>query len=152
MRPFVRPFAAACLAAVLCVAQAAYDEKANAQADVQSAIAAAKAEHKPVLVFFGANWCGDCMALDKALTTDANAALMREFKVVKVDVGNFDRNLDVAKAFGNPIKKGIPAAVVVNAADGRVLYATQGGELANARKMSDSGVHDFFKAVLDKAR
>lgn len=133
-------------------AHAAYDEKADAKADVKQALTAAKAERKPVLIIFGANWCQDCMALDKALGTPANAAVMREFKVVKVDVGDFDHNLDVVNAYGNPIKKGIPAAVVVNAADGRVLYATQGGELANARKMSDSGVQDFFKDVLAKAK
>lgn len=133
-------------------AQAAYDEKADAQAEVKQALTLAKAEKKSVLIIFGANWCSDCMALDKALATPANAALMREFKVVKVDVGNFDRNLDLTKAYGNPTKKGIPAAVVVNSADGRVLYATQGGELANARKMSDSGVQDFFRDVLAKAK
>lgn len=146
------------LAALLCTAlltvaaHAAYDEKADAQADVKQALTSAKAEKKPMLIIFGANWCQDCMALDKALATPANAAVMREFKVVKVDVGDFDRNLDVVNAYGNPIKKGIPAAVVVNAADGRVLYATQGGELANARKMSDSGVQDFFRGVLAKAK
>lgn len=152
IRPWSRALTAALLATSLTLAHAAYDEKANAPADVQQALTSAKTEKKPVLIFFGANWCGDCMALDKALTSEANAALMREFKVVKVDVGNFDRNLELAKAYGNPIKKGIPAAVVVNAADGRVMYATQGGELASARKMSESGVHDFFKDVLAKAR
>lgn len=152
MRRLHHVLAGTLLAATLGLAQAAYDDKADAAADVQQALTSAKAERKPVLIFFGANWCGDCMALDKALQTPANAALMREFKVVKVDVGQFDRNLELAKTYGNPIKKGIPAAVVVNAADGRVLYATQGGELASARKMSDSGVHDFFKEVLAKAK
>ncbi|MCA0177541.1 MAG: thioredoxin family protein [Proteobacteria bacterium] len=148
----IRPTALLLAAMLTVAAHAAYDEKADAKADVRQALTSAKAEKKPMLIIFGANWCKDCMALDQALTTPANAAVMREFKVVKVDVGDFDRNLDVVNAYGNPIKKGIPAAVVVNAADGRVLYATQGGELANARKMSDSGVQDFFKDVLAKAK
>jgi len=105
-----------------------------------------------VLVIFGANWCADCRALDQALSTGKNAELVaREFKVVKVDVGNFDRNLDLAARYGNPIKKGIPAAVVLSSED-QVLYATRLGELADARHMSDTGIYDFFKRVVQSAK
>ena len=101
------------LTLAIAVAQAAplpYDEAADARADLERALTAAKSEQKPVLVIFGANWCPDCRALDRALTSGKNAELVgREFKVVKVDVGQFDRNLDIAARYGNPIKKGIPA-------------------------------------------
>lgn len=124
-----------------------YDEKADAKAAVQHALADAKAAHVPVLVIFGANWCEDCRALDKALHSGKNADLMsKKFKVVKVDVGNFDHNTDLTAAYGNPTKKGIPAAVLLSP-DNQVLYATKGGELANARRMSDSGIYDFFEKV-----
>lgn len=143
----------AALAAAPAVAPAAatvqhlpYNAAADAKADVAHALAEAKAAHVPVLLIFGANWCEDCRALDKALKEGKNAELMqKEFKVVKIDVGNFDHNLDVANAYGNPLKKGIPAAVLVSSSDNQVLYATKGGELANARRMSESGIHDFFK-------
>lgn len=123
-----------------------YNAAADAKADVARALAEAKAAHVPVLLIFGANWCEDCRALDKALKEGKNAQLMQQqFKVVKVDVGNFDHNLDVAQAYGNPLKKGIPAAVLVSSDNNQVLYATKGGELANARRMSESGIYDFFK-------
>ena len=121
-------------------AAAAYDEQADAEKDIAAAQARAKAAGKPVLLIFGANWCGDCLALDKALKVPANAELVKSrFEVVKVDVGRFDRHLEIAARLGNPIKKGIPAAVVLTA-DGKAAYATHGGELANARKMSETGV------------
>jgi thioredoxin 1 len=124
-----------------------YDESANAKVEIQQALAAAKSHQGKVLVIFGANWCEDCRALDHALKTDRNAKLIAtEFSVVKVDVGRFDRNLDVASAYGNPIRKGIPAAVVLSA-DNQVLYATRAGELADARRMSESGIYDFFRNV-----
>jgi len=129
-----------------------YDESANAKANVQSALAAARAEQVPVLVIFGANWCEDCRALDLALKTGRNAEqVSREFKVVKVDVGRFNRNLDVSRAYGDPIRKGIPAAVVLSP-DEQVLYATRAGELADARRMSESGIYDFFKAAVEKSK
>lgn len=122
-----------------------YDEGADAKAELQQTLADARTAHEPVLVVFGANWCEDCRALDKALKTGRNAELIsHEFKVVKIDVGNFNRNLDIAKAYGNPIKKGIPAAVVLSP-DNQVLYATRAGELADARTMSEDGIYTFFK-------
>src|SRR6266487_5799228 len=129
-----------------------YDETADAKAEVKHALNAAKKSQMPVLVIFGANWCKDCRALDQALSTGRNAQLVkREFRVVKVDVGNFDKNLDIAEAYGNPIKKGIPAAVVLSP-DNKVLYATRLGELADARRMSESGIYDFLRKVAQTAR
>lgn len=122
-----------------------YDESADAKAALEQALTAAKARQVPVLVILGANWCEDCRALAAAMQRGKSAELIaREFEVVKVDVGNFNRNLDLAARFGNPIAKGIPAAVVLSPA-GQVVYATKAGELADARRMSDSGIYDFFK-------
>jgi len=128
-----------------------YNESADAKADVQQALAAAKADQRRVLLVFGANWCEDCRALDQALKSGRNAELVaHEFRVVKIDVGRFNRNLDLDQAYGDPIKKGIPAAVVLSA-DNRVLYATRAGELADARRMSDTGIYDFFDGVVRKS-
>jgi len=143
---------AALLATVVYAAPMPYDEAADAKAELKQALSAAKSSEMPVLVIFGANWCKDCRALDQALSTGRNAELVkREFRVVKVDVGNFDKNLDVAEAYGNPIKKGIPAAVVLSP-DNKVLYATRLGELADARNMSETGIYDFFKGVTQAAK
>ena len=109
---------------------------------------AAKTTRRSVLVIFGANWCPDCRALDAALKNAKTAALIaKTFIVVKVDVGNFDRNLSVAEQYGNPIKRGIPAAVVLSP-ESQVLYTTRMGELSDARRMSETGVYDFFSAVV----
>ena len=129
-----------------------YDESADAKAAVQQALSFAKSDQVPVLVIFGANWCEDCRALDLALKTGRNAEqIAHEFKVVKVDVGNFNRNLDLSHSYGDAIKKGIPAAVVLSA-DNQILYATRAGELANARRMSESGIYEFFKDASEKAK
>ena len=132
-------------------ASAPYNESADAKADVRAALAEAQRAKKPVLVIFGANWCEDCRALDASLKTSKNAELMAShFVVVKVDVGRFDRNLDISSVYGEPTKKGIPAAVVLSPGND-VLYATRAGELSNARRMSDTGVYDFFQTAVATA-
>lgn len=122
-----------------------YDEKADAAADVQHALRAAQADHRKVLLVFGANWCGDCRALDKAMHGSSQGLITGKFDVVKIDVGNFDKNLELANRYGNPIQKGIPAVVVLGA-DNHVIYSTKGGELADARKMGDQGIYDFLSS------
>ena len=147
MRKFILMIAAALFTVAAAASPLPYNESANAKAEVQQALVQAKASHVPLLIIFGANWCEDCRALDHALQSDKNAALIAHaFKVVKVDVGNFDRNLDLTARYGNPTAKGIPAAVVVSP-DNQIMYATQAGELADARRMSETGIYDFFRRV-----
>jgi thioredoxin 1 len=123
---------------------APYDEAADAKAQIKGAIAEASQAKVPVLVVFGANWCGDCKVLDMAFKDGAAAPLIaRNFKVVKVNVGKFDRNLDIAEAYGVPLKSGIPAVAVLSP-QGRLVYATKAGELADARNMGDKSIYEFF--------
>ena len=128
-------------------ATAPYDESANAPAQIQTSLQEAKVTNKPVLVVFGANWCGDCKVLDMSFKTGPSAPLIQQhFKMVKVNVGKFDRNLDIAEAYGVPLKKGIPAVAILSI-DGKVIYATKTGELADARNMGDTAIYDFFVKV-----
>ena len=120
-----------------------YDEKADAQAALTGALAQATATNRKVLVVFGANWCPDCRELDKAMHGKSASLINGKFVVVKVDVGQFDKHMDIVRFYGNPTKKGIPAAVVLSA-DNKVLYSTKGGELAGARRMGANGIFDFF--------
>jgi thioredoxin 1 len=124
-----------------------YDEHANANATLQQGLEAARASGKDVLVVFGANWCKDCRELDKALHGQTAGLIDTHFIVVKIDVGNFDKNLDIVKRYAYPTSKGIPAAVVLSSHD-KVLYATRAGELADARHMGDDGIYNFFSTVV----
>ncbi|MDO8701325.1 MAG: thioredoxin family protein [Undibacterium sp.] len=125
----------------------AYDESANAQTELNKALSQAEVSKKKVLVIFGANWCKDCLELDKSMKGVNQSLIEKKFIVVKVDVAQFDKNLGIANAYGNPIKKGIPAAVVLQP-DNTLLYATKAGELADARRMGDHGIADFFQKII----
>ena len=135
------------LAATATAAILPYNETADAKLEIKQALTQASTAKIPVIVVFGANWCGDCRASDTAMKTGASAALLsRDFKIVKVDVGQIDKNLDLAQSYGVPLKKGIPAVVIISP-NNEVLYASRAGELADARKMGDNGIYEFFKRV-----
>jgi len=128
-----------------------FNESADARSDIQAALSRATAENKDVLLEFGANWCADCRVLAAAMA-DAPLAerIAARYVVVKIDVGNWDRNLDVVKAWGNPIAKGIPSIVVADP-DGSVLYTTKAGELAKARRMGAPALEAFFATIPERS-
>ena len=124
-----------------------YDESADAKADIATALTRAQAENKLMLITFGANWCPDCRAFDKAIRQPELAAAIDErYVLVKIDVGNWDKNIDVIQRFGNPIAGGIPSIVVLDSQEHN-LYATKAGQLAASRNMSGSEFARFFEAM-----
>ena len=126
-----------------------YDPHADPQADIRHALVEAHSEHKDVLVVFGADWCADCRVLDRALRAPAAAGLQKRFVVVQVDVGAFDHNLGFARQYGIDLRRGIPAAALLSG-DDRLVYATQAGELADARRMGVAAIVGFFTRAADR--
>ncbi|QPF72057.1 thioredoxin family protein [Roseateles sp. DAIF2] len=147
-RLFAAFLLSAAATAALASPSASYDEAADARADIQATLAAAQQEKRPVLLVFGANWCGDCKMLDQSFKEGAAAPLIaKHFKVVKIDVGRFVKNVDIAEQYGVTLKKGIPAVAVLST-QGKPVYVTNGGELSSARKLGDQGIYEFFSKVV----
>ena len=122
-----------------------YDEKADAASDVRAAIREASRHHKNVVLVFGANWCGDCHALDQQMHQPELASLIaKSFVVVKIDVGRFDKNLDLGEKYHVPVQKGIPALAALDP-HGKLLYAQEQGEFADARRMDYPAFKAFFE-------
>jgi len=122
-----------------------YPDVGAARADIKSAQDRAASENKRVLLDFGGNWCGDCKALDLYFHKPENVALLQNFVVVHVNVGDsgIDKNFDVAEQYGIPLKKGVPALAVLGP-DGKVLYAQNSGEFEDMRHMEPSSVNQFL--------
>lgn len=139
----------ALLAGGLLLAQSepVYDEQADAGREVKAAIAQASGKGTParnVVLVFGANWCKDCRALDRHMRDpDLAAILEKNFIVVKVDVGRMDKNVELGEKFGVPVANGIPALAVLDSR-GKLLYAQDQGQFANARHMTYESFKAFF--------
>jgi thiol-disulfide isomerase/thioredoxin len=100
-----------------------YNEKADAEANLQGAIALAKRENRRVLVQWGANWCPWCHRLHKVFKEDQGLAkiLLYEYDLVLVDIGRRDKNMELPVRYGVDLKKsGIPFLTVLDG-DGRVV-------------------------------
>lgn len=123
-----------------------YRADANAAQDIRRALATAGKQHKNVLLDFGGNWCIDCHVLENAFHQPRIAPLVNSnYIVVHVDVGKYDKNLDLAKKYHVNLEKGVPSLAVLDW-QGKVLYAT--GDFERAHMMSEDDVIQF----LDKWR
>lgn len=109
-----------------------YDPAADAQAAVDAALAASRADGRPVLLDFGSAWCADCQALT-ALVADpgVHQVLARNYHLVTVDIGHYDLNTALAARYVTLSDSGIPALVPL-APDGTPRRP------ADARQFSDS--------------
>src|SRR4051794_36730222 len=75
---------------------------------IDDALRNARASHKTLMVEFGADWCSDCRILAKQLGEQpVQHRLDDEFVRLKIDVGEFNRNLDTAASLGVDIKNGV---------------------------------------------
>ena len=129
---------------------APYRDSADARQDLSAAKQRAAAAHQLVMVIFGANWCPDCIVLHHSLESGETQVYAREhFQFVDVSIGNHDRNLDLAEELGVTLKKGIPAAVILQP-DGTVIGRTMNGELEASRKYSPSQILGFMQDVVEK--
>jgi len=126
-------------------AQGPYDKHADAHKDIEAALLRARTDDKLVLLDFGANWCLDCIVLSRLFEDKTVRAFLDDnFHVVQIDVGNWDRNLDLSRQYGSPIENGIPAVVIV-AGSGDVIASTKNGALADARTATAREVLGYLK-------
>jgi thioredoxin 1 len=116
----------------------------NAHAEIAQALKLASQQHKRVLVVFGANWCFDCHVLDLAFRRpDVAAVLTPNYEVVHVDVGEYDKNLDIMQQYEVPKARGIPALAVLDGT-GKLLYSQKSGEFEKARSLAPEDLVMFL--------
>ncbi|MBC7365455.1 MAG: thioredoxin family protein [Undibacterium sp.] len=118
-----------------------YDPKSDGEAQITAALATAKAEHKNVLLMFGANWCVWCHRLHRTFRTEAAlaTALKENYVLVLIDSNwrhGSKRNHEINLRYGNPLKEGLPVLVVIDPA-GQQLTTQETGALEDGKSAHD---------------
>ena len=123
----------------------------DAHAAIANACEQAAREGKRVAVVFGADWCPDCYAFNKALTHRLVTPIVEpSFVIVKISVGNRNQNLDIMADYGMDVVRGIPAIAILEP-DGKLLKAQTDGELRNVNALlSVAEIVSFFHAWAPK--
>jgi len=121
-----------------------YPDPAQAKADLAAALKTAAMSHKRILLDFGGDWCGDCEVLDMYFHDTHNRPILEaNFVLVHVNIGFKDANLDIAKRYGVPVEKGVPAMAVLSE-KGTLLFSQKTGQFSPMRRMESSVVTQFL--------
>ena len=122
-----------------------YPADADAHAEIKEAEERAAAQHKRVLLVFGANWCFDCHVLDLAFQRPDLAPIVASgYEVVHVDLGPDEKkNADLVAQFEVPLDKGIPALAVAES-DGKLVVSQKNGEFEDARSLTPEALLEFL--------
>ncbi len=122
-----------------------YDEQANADAAVAAAFDRARKTHKRVLIDLGGNWCPDCIVLANFVQLPEMRRFMeKHYEEVSVDVGRFDKNLQIPARFGFTARlKGVPT-VIVATPDGKLVNGDDVFATSDARHMTPQGLSDYL--------
>lgn len=122
-----------------------YDENADADRAVDAALARAAHDHKLVLIDLGGNWCPDCRILAGVMALpEVRRFVQAHYDVVSVDVGNFDKNLQIPARFGITGRlEGVPSVLIV-AHDGTLVDRGHVAALSDARSMTPQAIADWL--------
>jgi thiol-disulfide isomerase/thioredoxin len=124
-----------------------YNEAADAEAQVAAARTRAKAQHKLLLIDLGGNWCLDCRLLAGTMELPGlREFLAKKYEIVTVDVGRFDKNLDVAAKYGlkDHFGGGVPSVLIVDPTTDTLKNPGRTAALADARTLSPQALSDWL--------
>ena len=122
-----------------------YPAPEEAPAEIAAALRAATKDHKRVILVFGGNWCYDCHVLDATFRSKQIAPLVNEnYHVVHVNVGDYDKNLDLAKKYDIPLEKGVPSLAILDP-DGKLVVSQRKGEFESTTRIGPEDVVEFLK-------
>ncbi len=129
-----------------------YPADVDAQKEISEALASAAKSHKRVLLIFGGNWCYDCHVLDEAFHLPEIApTLNHNFVVAHIDVGEYNKNLDLARKYEVPLERGVPAAAVLDS-DGKLLFSQKNQEFEKAHALGPEDILAFLNKWKPAAR
>ena len=127
------------------VTTAPYDEKADADKVVAAAFERAKKSRKLVMLDLGGNWCPDCLALANVMQLPPmKKFLAAHYEIALVDVGRFDKNLQIPARFGFTKRlEGVPT-ILVATPEGKLVNGGQVFALSNAGEMTPQSLAAYL--------
>ena len=133
------------------VERAPYDESANANAAVDNAMGRALKSGKRVLIDLGGNWCGDCIVLANIMRLpEVKTFIDAHYEVAIVDVGRFDKNLQIPARWGITQRlEGVPSVLIIDPVSGKLVDQGHIAALADARSMTPQAITDWLAQWTD---
>lgn len=132
--------------------KALYDEKADAVAQIKTAVKQASGEGKYVVCQVGGNWCPWCIRFSNFITQNdtINQIVKENFIYIHVNYSAANKNPEAMKMLANPARFGFPVLVILDE-KGKVIHIQDSSYLEEGQGYDAKKVEDFFKKWTPKA-
>lgn len=123
-----------------------YNPKADAQAEINAAVAKAKKANKHVFIQVGGNWCVWCIRFHDLVkeTPALKDYLNTNYETVLVNYSPENKNEEVLNKLSNPGRFGFPVFLILDG-DGKLLHTQNSAYLEEGNGHSAKKISDFLK-------
>ena len=113
--------------------------------DIDSFMMASKKDGKKPVIIFGANWCPDVKAFDDILDLPIMTKLKRvSFKILRIDVGDYDKNMHLMEYLGDSTQEGLPLVLIFDN-ELNLLNLAESRHWRTARNKEPADIISYFQ-------
>lgn len=122
-----------------------YDEKVVDSLQLDEFIDLSISRGKQPVVIFGGNWCPDCRILEGTLAMPTiKKFLQQHYQVIHIDIGRYDRNMDLMDHLNIESKKGVPRVVILDL-EKNIMNSSTSSEWTTARDRKQQEIYNYFQ-------
>mgnify|MGYP005688451883 CR=1 FL=1 len=125
-----------------------YDEKVVDSLQLDEFIDLSISKGKQPVVIFGGNWCPDCRILEGTLAMPTiKKFLQQNYQVMHIDIGRYDRNMELMDHLNIESKKGVPRVVILDL-EKNIVNSSTSSEWTTARDRKQQEIYNYFQKFL----
>jgi thiol-disulfide isomerase/thioredoxin len=125
-----------------------YDEKVVDSLQLDEFIDLSINRGKQPVVIFGGNWCPDCRILEGTLAMPTiKKFLQQHYQVMHIDIGRYDRNMELMDHLNIESKKGVPRVVILDL-EKNIVNSSTSSEWTTARDRKQQEIYNYFQKFL----
>lgn len=123
-----------------------YNPKANAEADINAAVAKSKQTKKHVFIQVGGNWCIWCIRFHDLVDSipELKNYLHNNYETVLLNWSPENKNEAILKKFNYPGRFGFPVFLILDG-DGKLIHTQNSAYLEEGKGHSPKKILEFLK-------
>jgi thiol-disulfide isomerase/thioredoxin len=125
-----------------------YNGEIYSESDIERFLDSSINKSKQPIIIFGGNWCPDCRILEGTLQLPTIKKYMIEhYEIMHVDVGRYDKNMNLISYFKIPKEEGVPRVLVFDNKK-NILNMESTKEWTTARDRKQQEIFNYFQALV----
>ena len=125
-----------------------YNGEIYSESDIERFLDSSINKSKQPIIIFGGNWCPDCRILEGTLQLPTIKKYMIEhYEIMHVDVGRYDKNMNLISYFKIPKEEGVPRVLVFDT-NKNILNMESTKEWTTARDRKQQEIFNYFQAFV----